>query len=425
MKYSALVFATAILSIQTASALTLSIAERGAVSDASTMNTRAIQAAVDECAAKGGGTVLVPAGVWLTGSVGLKSSVCLRLEAGAVLRASDRIEDYPTNGFRHLEMGDTRSLLWALNQSDISICGEGTIELSDRPFFDWHRLRTGLPRQKDALLQDWQRDQCVVTAGNRPNQPIFFHACHRVRIEDVTIKNSPCWTVTFSCSDDIQVHGIRIDNNLQVPNNDGIHFSGSKNIVVSDCIIRGGDDSLAFTGITDPDSVCEHIAVANCILSSRSAGVRLGHLSGKVRDVVLSNLVIRESNRGFAVQAGNGGWVENVLINNVVVETENVCGRLVGQRRTGCDLRGELPAGPYPRHHDQPPSRTYGKQHPDCRTGSQCQRHRVRRRGFDLWNQCERPIIRRRIGPGPGAVASFSNGCTLDTLGLRQQRERS
>jgi alpha-L-rhamnosidase len=91
MKYSALACAAAILWLETSSASTLSIGERGAVSDGNTMNTRAIQAAVDDCAAKGGGTVLVLAGVWRTGSVGLKSGVCLRLEAGAVLRASDRL----------------------------------------------------------------------------------------------------------------------------------------------------------------------------------------------------------------------------------------------------------------------------------------------------------------------------------------------
>jgi polygalacturonase len=312
-------------------AVNVSIADHGAVADGKTVNTRAIQAAVEACAGRGGGNVLVPAGVWVTGSVALKSKVSLRLEAGATLRGSSSIDDYPTNGFKHLEMGDTRSLLWAISQNDISICGEGIIELVDRPFFDWNQLRTGLPPAKDVLLQDWQRQQCVVTAGNRPNQPIFFHDCRHLRLDGVTIRNSPCWTVTFSCCEDIQVHGIRIDNNLQVPNNDGIHFSGSKNIVVSDCIIRGGDDSLAFTGITNPDSVCERITVTNCILTSRSTGIRLGHLSGKVRDVALSNLVMHNCSRGFAIQAGDGGWVENVVIDNIVMETRMFAGAWWGK----------------------------------------------------------------------------------------------
>ena len=127
------------------------------------------------------------------------------------------------------------------------------------------------------------------------------------------------------------MQGVRIDNNMQVPNNDGIHFSGSKNIIVSDCVIRGGDDSLAFTGITDPKSVCENITVTNCILTSRSAGVRLGHLAGKVRNAALSNLVMRDCSRGFAIQAGDDGWVEDVVINNVIMETRMFAGAWWGK----------------------------------------------------------------------------------------------
>jgi polygalacturonase len=147
----------------------------------------------------------------------------------------------------------------------------------------------------------------------------------------VTVKNSPCWTITFSRSEDIQVHGLRIDNNLQIPNNDGMHFCGSRNIVISDCIISGGDDSIAFTGITDPASICENITVANCVLRSRSCGVHIGYSSGKVRNVAINNLVIHDSSRGFAIQAGDDGWVENVSINNIVLDTKMFAGAWWGK----------------------------------------------------------------------------------------------
>lgn len=313
------------------SARTVSIADKGAVAGGTTLNTRAIQAAVDDCAAAGGGTVVVPAGRWLTGSVQLKAHVTLNLEAGAVLVGSPNLADYPPNGFQHPEMGETRSLLWAIGQDEPAITGEGTIELADRPFFDWAKLRTGLPPEKDVQLADWQRHQCVVTALDRPNQPIFFDHCERVRLSGITVRHSSCWTITLSCCEDVQIRGLRIENDLQVPNNDGIHFSGSKNITVSDCIIRGGDDALAFTGITDPASVCENIVVTNCILTSRSAGVRLGHLSGKVRNATLSNLVLRDCNRGVAIQAGDDGWVENVSFTNLSVETRMYAGAWWGK----------------------------------------------------------------------------------------------
>jgi polygalacturonase len=314
-----------------AAAAGTSIADHGAIADGRTLNSAAIQAAVDACARSGGGTVLVPAGVWLTGSVQLKSHVTLQLENGAVLRGSPKLADYPPNGFKHLELGETRSLLWAIDQEDVAVCGDGLIELADRPFFAWDQLRTGLPPAKDAQLQDWQRKQCVVTALDRPTQPLFFHHCRRVRFEGVTITHSPCWTLVFSGCDGVQVHGIRIDNDLQVPNNDGIHFTGTSNIIVSDCSIRGGDDAIAVSAITDPASPCENITITNCNLSSRSAAIRFGYRAAKVRNVSVSNLVIRDSQRGIFLNAGDDGYVENVTISNVTLDTHLFAGAWWGK----------------------------------------------------------------------------------------------
>ncbi len=310
---------------------TYSIADHGAVNDGKTINTAAIQATVDACAAAGGGTVLVPPGVWVTGSIQLKSHITLRLENGAVLKGSGNLHDYPPNGFKHPEMRETTCLLWAIGQNDVTLCGDGTIDLNDRPFFDWTLLRTGLPKDEDSQLADWQRKQCVVTALARPSQPLFFHECRHLQIKGITIRNSPCWTLVLSCCRDVQVLGARIINDPQVPNNDGIHISGSKNVVISNCIIRGGDDAIACTGITDPASVCEDIAISNCILTSRSAGLRIGYSSGKVRNVTASNLILKDCNRGILVQAGDGGWVHDVAIDNVVMHTRMTAGAWWGK----------------------------------------------------------------------------------------------
>ncbi len=312
-------------------AITTPITDYGAVNDGKTLNTAAIQAAINACAAGGGGVVVVPPGAWLTGSVQLKSHVTLELENGAVLRGSPRLDDYPPNGFKHQEMGETRSLLWAIGEHDVAICGDGSIELADRPFFAWDRLRTGLRPIEDAQLQDWQRQQCVVTALHRPTQPLFFHQCRQVRVEGVTITHSPCWTLVFSCCDGVTARALRIENNLQIPNNDGIHFSGSKNIVVSDCIISGGDDSLAFSAITDPASAVENVVITNCVLTSRSAGVRVGFNAAKVRNVAISNVVVNDSQRGILIQAGDAGFVENVAITNVVMRTRMYAGAWWGK----------------------------------------------------------------------------------------------
>jgi len=308
-----------------------SVVEFGARGDGTTLNTAAIQSAIDACAAHGGGTVSIPAGIFRSGTIELKSHLVLRLEPGAVLRGSDDLRDYRANGFQHNEMVETTSLLYAIDQSDIRLTGGGVIDLNDKPFIKWDEPRPALPPAEAARLSERQLKECVVQPGKRPSQPLFFQNCQRLRLDDLTVRNAPCWTISINSSRDVRIDHLLIENSVVVPNNDGIHFCSSQDIVVSDCIIRTGDDCLAFTGITNWDGICERIVVTNCSLSARSAGVRLGHLASKVRNAVFSNLVISDSNRGFAIQAGDGGWVENVMVTNVVMDTRIICGEWWGK----------------------------------------------------------------------------------------------
>ena len=308
-----------------------SVVDFGAKGDGTTLNTIAIQAAIDACAENGGGTVSIPAGSYLSGTIELKSHIVLRLEPGAVLRGSEDLRDYRPNGFKHNEMVETTSLIYAIDRSDIRITGGGLIDLNDKPFIKWDQPRPALPAEEAARLSERQLKECVVVPGKRPSQPIFFQNCQRLRLDDITVRNAPCWTISINSSQDIRIDHLIIDNSLVVPNNDGIHFCASQDIVVSDCIIRTGDDCLAFTGITNWEGICERIVVSNCTLQARSAGVRLGHLASKVRNAVFSNLVINDSNRGFAIQAGDGGWVENISVANVIMDTRIVCGEWWGK----------------------------------------------------------------------------------------------
>jgi polygalacturonase len=166
---------------------------------------------------------------------------------------------------------------------------------------------------------------------DRPTQPLFFHDCRRVRWEGVTITHSPCWTLVFSCCNDVRIHALKIDNNLRVPNNDGIHFTGTSNIVVSDSTITAGDDAIAVSAITNPASPCENITITNCILTSHSSALRFGYRGAKVRHVTASNLVIRESQRGIFLNAGDDGYVEDVAISDVVLETRMFAGNWWGK----------------------------------------------------------------------------------------------
>jgi polygalacturonase len=309
---------------------TFDIRDFGAVGDGKTMNTESIRKAVESCAAKGGGKVLIPSGTYLTGSVELKSNVTLVVGEGAVLRGSDSLDDYPFIPFQHNELGKTRSLLWAIGKSGIGIEGSGIIDLNDHPFMDWDShppdgLSTGHP------LSEANKLETTARFLDRPTQPIFFHNCERLRINGVTIRNAPCWTITASLCRDIKIVGITIDNNLRTPNSDGLHFCGSRDIVVADSVFSAGDDCIAVTGITDWEAVSENIVISNCTMRSRSAAIRFGHKASKVRNVVVSNLTIHDSNRGIAIKAGDGGWVKNLLISNIVTHNRIIPGRWWGK----------------------------------------------------------------------------------------------
>lgn len=330
------------------------IRDYGALADGATLNTAAIQAAVDACHGAGGGEVLVPKGTFVTGTIQLRSHVHLVLAAGAVLKGSSDLADYPPSGFVHNELGVTRSLIYALGEEDLEIRalpagpGEdvGTIDLNDEPFFDWERLRYGVENPDPAQLEDWQRAQAVVMPRERPNQPIFFHDCHHLNIEGVRIRRSPCWTLTCSASQDIEIRSLRIDNHLQVPNNDGIHITACQRVRVQGCLIRGGDDAIAITGITDWDRWCEDVTVDDCVLVSRSAGVRVGHLASHVRNVTLRNLVLEDGNRGLGVFAGDGGCVRDVHAENLALTTQLFVGDWWGEGEplviSAADSTGEI-----------------------------------------------------------------------------------
>ena len=327
MRRTILVLSVVLLGVIGYADQVVDITKLGAVGDGKTMNTRALQAALDHCAAAGGGTVVVPPGIFLSGSVEMKSHTTLALSPGAVLRGSPKIEDYPFIPFQHNELGKTRSLLWAIGQTNICVTGSGTIDLNDPAFIDFTEYRSNPEMASGAELNEAQRQETVAShAPPRPTQPLFFHQCRRLRFDGVRIINAPCWAITASLSRDIKITHLTIDNNLRTPNSDGLHFCGSREIIVSDCVISAGDDCIAVTGITDWDAVSENIVIMNCVFRSRSAALRLGHQASKVRNVTVSNLVIHDSNRGIAVFANDRGWVKDVLISGLVMDTRLIAG---------------------------------------------------------------------------------------------------
>lgn len=293
------------------------ITEYGAKGDGITVNTNSIQNAIDECHSSGGGKVVVPVGTFLTGTIELKSNVTLYLEPGSVLKASGDIHDYEELPIPSDEFPVMRALIYAINQRNIGVKGQGELDLNDGPFIDWDK-----PWMLDASkLNSIQLQEATVTPLDRPSQMIVFHECEGLQIEGITARHCPCYTFLFSICNDIKIRGITIDNDLRVPNNDGMHFYSCNDVIVSGCVLSCGDDCIALTCISNWDKPARNIIISDCTMVSRSSGLRIGHMASKVQNVVVNNLTITNSNRGIGIFASDDGWVKDVVISNVVIRT--------------------------------------------------------------------------------------------------------
>lgn len=294
-------------------------------SDGTNLDTQAFQKAIDYLHKSGGGSLIVPAGKYLIGTIRLRSNITIELERGAEICGSTNLSDYSENGFFHNEFKDVLSLIYAISEENICIRGEGSINFNGIHFFSLveqaHRHLTALQGYTPDELEE-----TVLPVLQRPNQPLFFHDCRNIVMDGITLNDALCWTKTFSECSGVKISGITVNNHLRIPNNDGIHITASNDVIISDSRITCADDCIAITCITNWDKVCSNITVSNCILEARSAAIRLGHLESKIRNVLVDNIIIKQTNRGICMFAGKDGFVENVIINNVIINSRIVAG---------------------------------------------------------------------------------------------------
>jgi polygalacturonase len=303
-------------------------------------STTAIQKAVDECSASGGGRVMVPPGLYITGVVFLKSNVTFHLENGAVLKGSTYLDDY--------RAGDTLyGMFYAEDAFNISFTGEGTIDASGTGFYDptknhlWDEFDRNMIRQRNDYMPEGKffTDGPIKRTGAPGMTIVFFH-CTKISLRDITIKDTPVWATRFGYCEDVLIDGITILNNILVPNSDGIHCTASRNIRISNCNISAGDDAIVLTGfLRDEDNpgvrmaaqeshrygnksvYAENLNVTNCQLRSASAGIRIGYGQHPIRRCNFSNITIYDSHRGIGIFAHDSTDIEELIFTNIIIET--------------------------------------------------------------------------------------------------------
>ncbi|KAF2509287.1 hypothetical protein EYY60_12960 [Flavobacterium zhairuonense] len=317
-----------------ANAQTFDITKYGAIGDGKTINTKALQNTIDACFKNGGGTVLVPTGVFMTGTLNLKSNVNLYLDNGAVLRGSADLNDYiPVNGVHY-------GMFFTENSENITISGSGNIDANGAVFFDATKAKkiewggTSGTRQKENFrkVTDGGIGDGPIVPKERPYQTLIFSNCKRVTIKDVFISNSSFWTMLIADCDSVLIDGIKLWTNMLTPNADGIDITSGNNITISNCDIRTGDDAIIVVGYAshfevpgfkDLRHTSENINIVNCNLQSASSAIRIGYFDhNSVRNINISNCNITNSTRGIGIFLRDQGSLENINISNVNIETK-------------------------------------------------------------------------------------------------------
>ncbi|MGN0971057.1 MAG: glycoside hydrolase family 28 protein [Aristaeellaceae bacterium] len=289
----------------------------GAIADGHTLNTEAIQRAIDQCSAAGGGTVFFPAGQYLTGSLLLKSHVTLYLDAGAVLLGSRELADYPL-----------KHLIYARDAENIAITGQGCIDGQGYAFWETgHEISPN-----NAWRKGWGEVAHYYTKTlARPERMIRLAGCKDVKVEDVTLKNASSWTLHLLACEDVRVRGVTITNPLEGPNTDGIDIDGSRNVMISDCRIVTGDDAIVVksTGIEGRKQSVRNVTVTNCILTTPCNAFKIGtETQADISNIVFSNSVVcsggdwRYCDRaisGISIEMVDGAVLSQVLVSGITI----------------------------------------------------------------------------------------------------------
>lgn len=262
----------------------------GAKADGAAKDTSAIQSAIDACAQKGGGVVRLAKGTYLSAPVVLKSHITLQLDEGAVLLGSTDQADYPAKvEFREAGL---QSLVSATNATDVAITGEGVIDGAGE---NWWKMARSI-KNAGVMGSDHPRPRLVV-----------FDHCSKVRIEGVTVQNSPMWQIVLYYSRDVIVRKIRVLAPPNSPNTDAIDPFSSSHVVIDHILADVGDDDIAIkSGVINspgPDEPSSDITITDCTFL-HGHGLSIGsEIAGGANNIRAERIHFRGTENGIRVKA--------------------------------------------------------------------------------------------------------------------------
>lgn len=291
----------------------INVKEFGATGDGATLDSPAIQKAIDTASQNSGGTILIPAGKYVIGSIFLRDNITLHVDAGAILLGSQNIADYPlvTMRWEGVTQPTHAPLIAGDGVKNIAVTGRGTIDGRGEMWWQLHRAKN--------------------LDAPRPRLIAFANA-QNILIESVTLTNSPAWTINPVNCENVTVDHVTIVNPPDSPNTDGINPDSCRNVHIANCHIDVGDDCITLKSGIEKEmrallTPCENITITNCTMVHGHGGVVIGsEMSGGVRNVVISNCVFIGTDRGIRLKSrrGRGGIVQDIRATNIVM-TDVLC----------------------------------------------------------------------------------------------------
>ncbi|MBO9624287.1 MAG: hypothetical protein J7500_16380 [Sphingomonas sp.] len=324
------------------------ITDFGARADGATVNTRAIQGAIDRLAAHGGGTVVVPKGVFVSGALFLKPGVHLRFEQGAVLRCTTDMAHFPRQRTRiegHFEEAFTPALINAKGCHGLRISGPGTLDGAGRPIWD----------------EFWKRRNAAPVPGEFPNIGLprarlaLIENSRGVTIEGVTFKDSQFWNLHLYDCEDVLVRGARFevpDDYKQAPSSDGIDLDSCRRVTIDSCTFSVTDDCIAAKGSKGPFALqdkssppVETIRVRNCHFRRGHQAFSCGSEATIIRDVVIEDCRVTGDMvlTRLKLRPDTPQRYEDITIRNITLDSEGGTILAIQPWSQYKDLRGAAP----------------------------------------------------------------------------------
>jgi len=332
---------------------TYSILDFGAMGNGMAMNTKAINDAITKCSKEGGGHVIIPPGLFITGQITMKSNVDLHCETGAMIVFSSNIDDYPLvqNGSGYI----IEPLINGANLENVAITGDGSFDgngqywrpvkkekLNDR---QWKMLlakggalndkgNTWFPSQAAADGQNYlsSKKRSELTLSDYEKVKPFLRPkmlnlsnSKNVMIEGITLKNSPEFAMNMRNIDGLALKNVTVMNEWWAQNGDGLDLSSCRNVLIYNCTVNAGDDGICMKSSgNNPDVFSlENIVIKDCKVYHAHGGFVTGsNTDGNMRNIFVNNCVFTWSDTGlrFKSNIGKGGKVENVFVDGIYMK---------------------------------------------------------------------------------------------------------